>query len=608
MTTAQRELWPGWETIRLLGRGSFGAVYEIQRNFFGHTEKAALKVISIPQNDSDIQAMYHDGYNLESITRHYKSYLRSIVKEYALMTEIKGHTNIVYCDDLKYVLHNDGIGWDIYIKMELLQPLTDVIGDIPDEQTVIQIGLDICNALALCKERSIVHRDVKPQNIFVSEDGNYKLGDFGIARTIEQTTCGAKTGTYKYMAPEVYNLQPYGSRADIYSLGLTLYWLLNERRTPFLPAPPKVPTVSETENALYQRFSGKSILPPVHGSSELKHIVLKACAFDPKDRYESAAEMRRALDALRKEDICDDQNRCIIADDASTVLLEPMQQDTDAKQDVEAAAIINRDYAERKTMTAPEITPASGRNRFFIVIAALALAAVLLFAVLGMTGGKAPQNDSILQKLECEGEEITSTFPDDAFCAYIWTTILGKDMPVQEGYKLTEYDSMQIASQTELIINDAADITGIAYFVNLERLSGKGCAFTVLDISQNQNIKELILPQGNLQVLTLGELHMLEIIDIEGNHVATLNVRNCPNLKILRCGMNALTELDVSQNTMLESLSCGGNSLTELDVSNNSQLRILHCSYNQIGMLDVSKNTLLTEENMIYDTKVTVVH
>ena len=58
--------WPGWETVRLIGRGSFGAVYEIQRDVFGSVEKAALKVISIPQNDSDLEEMFCEGYDNES--------------------------------------------------------------------------------------------------------------------------------------------------------------------------------------------------------------------------------------------------------------------------------------------------------------------------------------------------------------------------------------------------------------------------------------------------------------------------------------------------------------------------------------------------------------
>ncbi len=287
--------WPGWEVTKLIGSGSFGSVYEIKRSVFGKTERAALKVISIPQNKSDIEELYNDGFDDETITARFHSYLEDIANEYSLMLEMKGHTNVVYCDDFQYVQHDDDIGWDIFIKMELLTPLTKSLPKQISEDSVIRVGKDICNALILCKERNIVHRDIKPQNIFVSQDGNYKLGDFGIAKTAEHTTGGTKIGTYKYMAPEVYNNHPYGSAADIYSLGMVMYWMLNERRTPFLPLPPEVPTISMEDKARQRRFMGEAIPEPAHGSEELKRIVLKACAFDPKERYSNAREMLQDL-------------------------------------------------------------------------------------------------------------------------------------------------------------------------------------------------------------------------------------------------------------------------------------------------------------------------
>ena len=290
--------WPGWEVVRTIGNGSFGAVYEIERNTFGNIEKAALKVISIPQSKSDIEELYNDGYDDESITARYNSYLQDILKEYALMVNMKGHTNVVYCDDFRYEQHEDGFGWDIFIKMELLTPLTKYLPRQIPEDMVIRLGMDLCNALVLCKDRNIVHRDIKPQNIFVSRDGNYKLGDFGIAKTAERTTSGTKVGTYKYMAPEVYNNQPYGTAADIYSLGLVLYWMLNERRTPFLPLPPAVPTTGMEDEARRRRFSGEKLPAPAAGSDGLKAIVLKACAYDPKERYASAADMLADLKKL----------------------------------------------------------------------------------------------------------------------------------------------------------------------------------------------------------------------------------------------------------------------------------------------------------------------
>ena len=295
MNLSDNVMWPGWETVRLIGRGGFGAVYEIQRTIFSDTEQAALKVISIPQNESDIDELYGEGYDSETVTSTFQAYLQSIVAEYSLMRKLNGSAHIVSCDDVRYVQHDDGIGWDIFIKMELLTALPKALPAQITEETVLKIARDMCAALELCNEYKIIHRDIKPQNIFVSKHGDYKLGDFGIAKTVEKTMGGTKIGTYKYMAPEVYNNQPYGATADIYSLGLVLYWLLNEKRMPFLPLPPEKLRVGMEEDARNRRLAGEKLPEPAHGSPWLKRIVMKACAYDPKDRYQTAREMRQDL-------------------------------------------------------------------------------------------------------------------------------------------------------------------------------------------------------------------------------------------------------------------------------------------------------------------------
>ena len=293
--------WPGWQTVRLIGRGSFGTVYEIQRKLVdGATESAAVKVITLPHNPSDIEQLHNEGYDDESITASYQIQLKSIVAEYSLMRKMDGSANVVNCKDISYIQHEDGIGWDIFIRMELLTPLLKALPPQVPEELVIRIGRDICNALILCRKNEIVHRDVKPQNIFVSPNGDYKLGDFGIAKTMESTMGGTRIGTYKYMAPEVYNNQPYGSAADIYSLGLVMYWLLNMRRMPFVPLPPETMTAEQEEKAWLRRISGEKMYPPVYGSDELKRIIMKACAYDPKDRYASAVQMLEDLHILEE--------------------------------------------------------------------------------------------------------------------------------------------------------------------------------------------------------------------------------------------------------------------------------------------------------------------
>ena len=299
MEEIQKSPWPGWKTIRLIGRGSFGTVYEIQRELIdGAVESAAMKVITLPQNPGDVEELRGEGYGDESITATFQSHLKSIVAEYTLMRKLDGSANVVNCKDIRYIQHDDGMGWDIFIRMELLTPLLKALPENVPEETVVRLGRDIASALVLCRKHSIIHRDIKPQNIFISDNADYKLGDFGIAKTVEKTMGGTKIGTYKYMAPEVYNNQPYGSGADIYSLGLVLYWLLNERRMPFMPLPPAKILAGQDEQARQRRLSGEKLPPPAHGSRELQRIVLKACAYDPKDRYHTADEMLADLNAL----------------------------------------------------------------------------------------------------------------------------------------------------------------------------------------------------------------------------------------------------------------------------------------------------------------------
>lgn len=95
------------------------------------------------------------------------------------------------------------------------------------------------------------------------------------------------------MAPEVYFCRPYGRTVDIYSLGTMLYHYLNCKRLPFLPFGDL--RQSDRTNALEQRMSGAMPQPPMHGSEQLKAVVMKSIAFDAADRYQSAAEFRQAL-------------------------------------------------------------------------------------------------------------------------------------------------------------------------------------------------------------------------------------------------------------------------------------------------------------------------
>jgi len=289
-----------WRIIGTLGEGSFGKVFEIERIDFGEIYKAAMKVITVPQSESEIKSVMADGMDDDSVADYFGSLVKGIVSEFVLMSKLKGTSHVVSYEDHVVMPHEGKIGWDIFIRMELLTPLNDFIQkNTLKRKDVIKLGIDICLALELCQKHNIIHRDIKPENIFISENGDFKLGDFGIARTIEKTSSGmSKKGTYTYMAPEVYKGNDYGSCVDIYSLGIVMYRLLNGNRTPFLPNYPNKITYSDKEDALVRRISGERIPPPTGAEGRIAEIVLKACAFNPQERYSSPLQMRAELEAI----------------------------------------------------------------------------------------------------------------------------------------------------------------------------------------------------------------------------------------------------------------------------------------------------------------------
>ena len=290
--------WSGWKIVKYLGGGAYGKVYEIERNNSGIQEKAAVKIVSRPKEERELEVDYQNGYDRESIAVKYTEILQEYKNEYKLMKELQGQSNIVSCDDFAIEENPDGIGGKIYIRMELLTPLQKVTKErLLSEEEVIKLGKDICKALILCESRNIIHRDIKPDNIMISQFGDYKLGDFGVSKVMSHTTGATMTGTEGYMAPEVLHIEKYGKEVDIYSLGIVMYWLLNNRRMPFIGADEKVTLVNANQAAM-RRYHGEKIPAPKNGSNELKKIVLKACEYKPKDRYLTAQEMYDALEEI----------------------------------------------------------------------------------------------------------------------------------------------------------------------------------------------------------------------------------------------------------------------------------------------------------------------
>ena len=295
-------VWQEWEITELLGEGSYGKVYKAVKKDFDVEMFSAVKIITIPKSQAELKALGAEGMSANESRSYLKGIVDNFVNEIKMMISLSGTANIVNVYDYKVFEKTEEIGWEIYIRMELLQSFEDHItskaesGDFTDAE-IIKIGTDICSALEVCAKQNppIIHRDIKPGNIFITRNGDFKLGDFGVAREIEKSKGAySQAGTPLYMAPEV-NTGVYGIAVDICSLGLVLYRLANNSRLPFCDPYSKVVTHYERHDALQKRFKGEKIPAPVNAGGQLAQVILKACAYDPDDRFRSATEFKEAL-------------------------------------------------------------------------------------------------------------------------------------------------------------------------------------------------------------------------------------------------------------------------------------------------------------------------
>ncbi|MCL1851885.1 MAG: leucine-rich repeat domain-containing protein [Peptococcaceae bacterium] len=322
-------LWDSWYIEDLIGEGSFGKVYRIRQQEFGATYYSAVKIISIPQDNTEIQRMKLEGLDDASIRSFFYQHAQNIVSEINLMREFRGNSNIVSYEDHK-IIENldfsmplesrtsnlDPSLWDILIRMELLKSLPSLAAEKPlPTAEILKLGIHICRALELCARKNIIHRDIKPENIFISPHGEYKLGDFGVARHLEHTMSGlSRKGTYMTMAPEVFKGEKYSASVDTYSLGIVIYTLLNQNRAPFLPAHPQPIMPQDRENALQKRMNGDP-LPELQTegyqlgiSPELNAFLHKACAYDRENRYAHPTDMRKTLEAIGAGNGCEPES------------------------------------------------------------------------------------------------------------------------------------------------------------------------------------------------------------------------------------------------------------------------------------------------------------
>jgi len=188
-----------------------------------------------------------------------------------------------------------------YITMEYvggkdLKGMIRMMGQLSSGKTIF-IAKQVCEGLAEAHRLGVVHRDLKPQNIMVDEDGNARIMDFGIARSLKTkgiTATGVMIGTPEYMSPEQVEGKEVDQRSDIYSLGVILYEMVTGR----------VPFEGDTPFTVGMKHKGEEPKDPKELNTQLPEdlnlVILRCLEKDKEKRYQSAGEVRAELTRIEK--------------------------------------------------------------------------------------------------------------------------------------------------------------------------------------------------------------------------------------------------------------------------------------------------------------------
>lgn len=190
-----------------------------------------------------------------------------------------------------------------YIVMELIKgkTLKEIItqerGALPWKWSV-NIAIQIASALEVAHKNNIIHRDIKPHNIIITEDGIAKVTDFGIAKAVSNSTItafGTTIGSVHYFSPEHARGGYTDAKSDLYSLGVVMYEMLTG----------KVPFDADTPVSIALKHMQEEPIPPIEKNSSIplavNNIIMKALQKDTQQRYETATEMLRDLNRALKE-------------------------------------------------------------------------------------------------------------------------------------------------------------------------------------------------------------------------------------------------------------------------------------------------------------------
>ena len=246
-------------------------------------ERYMVKIVSIPASQDQLDALLLTGaFKNELVALDYfQDLTQDTIKEASVLSQLSKLAGFLPFQASQVVKMDDGVGYDIYFLSPYRRSLArQMIQEPLTHLSAINLGLDMCAALAECRRIGYLYVDLKPENIFLTDTRGYCIGDLGVIG-LSSLKYASLPERYRsrYTPPEVNDA--YASldqTMDLYALGLVMYQLYNNCQLPPDDHPADQP-----------------LPPPMYADYELAEIILKACAPDPQDRWADPGQMGQAL-------------------------------------------------------------------------------------------------------------------------------------------------------------------------------------------------------------------------------------------------------------------------------------------------------------------------
>lgn len=583
-----------WYIDHYLGTTKNCSVYRIYRDVDGVKEYQLMKVIGIPGGKEELYQVHFDEFDVDSATQYYKELVMDIYREICLLEKIPNKQHIVSYEDHMIFQRGNAVGYDIFIRMELLQGLKD--GENYRSLTyrdVILLGKNLCDALSTCSNYHIIHGDIRPDCIYYSETGHYKLGDFAMNRHAGHIKMMETEVNHKYMAPEVAARQTYDTRADIYSLGMVMYECLNNYQLP------------DTEGTLPI---------PVNATNELGKVILKACEKDPNKRYQTSEEFKEALTLIGvflgeyavepiSADIVKEASQYVAATEEDSFMDEKELDNVDLQKQREEEILeeinlalsrqvqsFENNYKKVKKEEPIQKKKNMGPWVLMVLASVLTLAVIVLLLKSDMIEEDGQQVHLTLAPTQSVTSKEDDTKPPELPITPE-VTPEGQESGAPEGTTSPIQQPNETSTTIMLSGQGIVNLSAVEYIENAITIDLSDNLISDLTLLSNAIFVENLKLSNNsiIDITALKDLRTLKVLDLADNSIATAKpLSKLKEIDVLIMSNNLLTNLlGIDQLTNLSYLYLDGNKIE--DVSILYQLK-------ELEFLDLSNNPTSQEQ------------